>query len=157
MADQPAPEGVTTKLDERTTSATGVVDASPAEVFDFIRRPANHAEISGDHTVRDALKGPDVLGPESRFGMRMRRGVPYRMTSKVVEFDENRVIAWCHLGGHRWRWELEPTDDGTTKVTETFDGTTSRAPILLKLMGLPKGHVSNVANSVANVQKHFAS
>ena len=65
---------------------------------------------------------PEVLGPESRFGMKMSRGVPYRMTSKVVEFDENRVIAWCHFGGHRWRWELEPDGGGATKVTETFDG-----------------------------------
>lgn len=163
MADQPAPAGrpspggITTHLDAKTTSATGLVSATPAAVFDFIRRPANHAIISGDHSVRGVTTGPDVLGPESRFGMKMRRGVPYRMTSRVVEFDEDRVIAWCHLGGHRWRWELEPADDGRTMVTETFDGTTSRAPILLKLMGLPKGHRTNVERSVANVQEHFAS
>lgn len=163
MADHPATapnqnaRDITTTLDEKTASATGIVDASPADVFDFIRRPANHAEISGDGSVRGSRSGADVLGPESRFRMTMRRGVPYRMSSKVVEFDENRVIAWCHFGGHRWRWELEPTDDGKTKVTETFDGTTSRAPIVLKLMGLPKGHVPNVEKSIANVQRHFAS
>ena len=89
--------------------------------------------------------------------MNMRRGLPYRMTSRVVEFDEDRVIAWCHLGGHRWRWELEPTGDGQTKVTETFDGTTSRVPFVLRVLGYPKGHVSNLASSVANVRKHFAS
>lgn len=157
MADEPASKRITTRLDERTASASGVVDASPAEVFDFIRRPGNHAEISGDGTVRDSRGGPEVLGPESRFGMKMRHGVPYRMTNRVVEFDEDRVIAWRHLGGHRWRWELEPSGDGATKVTETFDGTTSRLPILLKLMGLPEGHVENVEKSVANVQAHFAS
>jgi hypothetical protein len=157
MATSDTPEGVTTNLDENTASATGVVNASPAEVFDFIRRPANHAEISGDHTVRDSLAGPDQLGPESRFGMKMKAGVPYRIKSKVVEFDENRVIAWCHLGGHRWRWELEPVDDGTTKVTETFDMSTSKFPPALRVMGYPNGHVANVAKSVANVQKHFAS
>jgi hypothetical protein len=157
MADEPAPEGVTTNLDKNTASASGVVDASPAEVFDFIRRPANHPEISGDHTVRGALQGPDELGPESRFGMKMKAGVRYRIRSKVVEFDENRVIAWCHIGGHRWRWELEPDGGGQTKVTETFDMSTSRFPPALRVMGYPKGHVANVARSVANVQKHFAS
>jgi hypothetical protein len=156
MATSVTPEGVTTNLDKNTASASGVVDASPAEVFDFIRRPANHAEISGDHTVRGTLAGPDELGPESRFGMKMKAGVPYRIKSKVVEFDENRVIAWCHLGGHRWRWELEPVDDGTTRVTETFDMSTSRFPPALRVMGYPKGHVANVAKSVANVQTHFA-
>ena len=157
MAESTPPEGITTTLDDKTASATGIVDASPAEVFDFIRRPANHAEISGDRTVRATIKGPDRLGPESTFSMKMRHGLPYRMTNRVVEYDEERLIAWRHLGGHRWRWEVEPAGDGTTKVTETFDGTTSRVPIVLRLLGLPKGHVSNVANSVANVRKHFAS
>ena len=157
MATSDTPEGVTTNLDKNTASASGIVDASPAEVFDFIRRPANHAAISGDHSVRGTLAGPEELGPESRFGMKMKGGLPYRIKSKVVEFDENRVIAWCHLGGHRWRWELEPTADGTTKVTETFDMSTSRFPPALRMMGYPKGHVPNVAKSVANVQKHFAS
>lgn len=158
MAERSTPEGITTTVDERTASATGLVDASPADVFDYVRRPANHAEISGDDTVRGPIKGPERLGPESRFSMRMRRGpLRYRMTSTVVEFDEDHVIAWRHLGGHRWRWELEPAGGGTTRVTETFDGTTIRAPILLTLMGLPGGHVANVATSVANVRSHFAS
>ena len=34
-----------------TVSATAVVDVPPAEVFEFLRRPVNHAEISGDGTV----------------------------------------------------------------------------------------------------------
>ena len=37
----------------------------------------------------------------------------YRMTSKVVEYEENRRIAWCHLVKNRWRYELEPTEGGT--------------------------------------------
>ena len=36
-----------------TVSSTAVVDAPPAEVFEFLRRPANHAEISGDGSVRE--------------------------------------------------------------------------------------------------------
>ena len=50
------------------------------------------------------------------------------MRSKVVEFEDNRRIAWSHLGGHRWRWEVKPTDDGKTIVTETFDQSTARFP-----------------------------
>ena len=30
--------------------------------------------------------------------------------------------------GDGWRWELEPTGDGKTRVTETFDMSTSKAP-----------------------------
>jgi uncharacterized protein YndB with AHSA1/START domain len=148
---------VSTSVTDDTASATAVVDASPEEVFDFVRRPANHAEISGDRSVRGMTKGPEKLGAGDKFGQRMKVGLPYRMNSKVVEFEENRRIAWCHLGGHRWRWEVEPEGDGRTKVTETFDMTTSRAPFLLRRMGYPKGHEDNVRNSVANVAGHFNS
>jgi len=156
MASISMPDGVTTILERDTVSATGVIDASPSEVFDFIRRPANHAEISGDHSVRGTVKGPELLGPGSRFGMKMKVGVPYRMKSRVVEFDEDRVLAWCHFSGHRWRWELQPTGDGQTQLTETFDLSTAKIPFLLRRMGYPKGHLSNVANSIANVAGQFA-
>ncbi len=156
MASISMPDGVTTILERDTVSATGVIDASPSDVFDFIRRPANHAEISGDHSVRGTVKGPELLGPDSRFGMKMKVGVPYRMKSRVVEFDEDRVLAWCHFSGHRWRWELQPTGDGQTQLTETFDLSTAKIPFMLRRMGYPKGHLSNVANSIANVAGHFA-
>ena len=152
MAD---PEGVTTQLDEDTVSATGVVAASPHEVFEFLRRPANHAALSGDGTVRGVSKGDEVLSDGSKFGMKMKLGVPYRVSSKVVEFEPDRRIAWCHFGGHRWRWELEPVDGGT-KVTETFDLSTAKFPPALRLVGYPKRHRDNVAGSVANLIAHFA-
>ena len=38
-------------------------------------------------------------------------------TNKVVEYEPNRLIAWCHPGKHRWRYELEPVDGGT-RVTQ---------------------------------------
>lgn len=148
-------DGVTTDLHDETVSATGVVDASAKDVFDFIRRPANHAQISGDSTVRANFSGPETLGPNSRFGMSMRFGLPYRITSKVVEFDEDRVIAWCHFSGHRWRWELEPIADGTTRLTETYDQSTAKVRFMLKVMGYPKRHRANVARSMANVVAHF--
>ena len=156
MAPVSLPDGVTTELQKDTVSATAVVDASPSDVFDFIRRPASHPEISGDKSVRGIVKGPELLGPDSRFGMKMKVGVPYRIKSKVVEFDENRILAWSHFSGHRWRWELQSTGGGKTQVTETFDLSTAKIPFMLRRMGYPKGHLSNVANSVANVAGHFA-
>jgi len=44
----------------------------------------------------------------AKFGMKMSFGpVPYFIRSKVVEFEENKRIAWAHFGKHRWRYELE--------------------------------------------------
>jgi hypothetical protein len=47
----------------------------------------------------------------------------------VVEFDEGRRIGWrpAEPGqappGHLWRWELEPIDSSSTRVTHTYDWT----------------------------------
>ncbi|GAB3929362.1 hypothetical protein GCM10029976_028870 [Kribbella albertanoniae] len=136
--------------------ATAVVGADPAEVFDFLRRPVNHSIVSGDRSVQGAMRGPEALAAGDRFGMSMRIGLPYRVTSKVVEFEQDRLIAWCHFFGHRWRWELEPVGPGQTKVRETFDLTTARIPAALRLLGLPRAHSGNVAKSVGNVAKHFS-
>ena len=153
---QQPPEGVSTTLTDTSASASAVVAAAPEAVFDYVRSPANHAEISGDQSVRDRITGPDLLEAESSFRMKMRRGpIPYRMKSTVVEFDRNRVIAWAHLGGHRWRWAFEPHPSGGTKVTETYDQSTARIPAVVKVMGYPKGHLANVARSVGNVVEHF--
>ncbi len=158
MAEQQTPEGVTVDQTRDTISATVEVPATaPADVFEFIRRPANHAEISGDRSVRKAIKGPEVLGEGDRFGMDMKVGVPYRMTSQVKEFVPGEKIAWGHIGGHRWRWEVEATADGGTRVTETFDLSTAKFPPGLRLVGMPGRHRANVARSVANVRDHFAS
>lgn len=157
MADPDVPEGVTVDQDRDTVSATTVVPAPPAEVFDFIRRPANHPLISGDATVKGTTSGPELLGEGDRFGMSMKLGVPYRMSSQVKEFVHGTKIAWAHIGGHRWRWELEPTAEGQTKLTETFDLSTAKVPPALRLVGFPGRHEGNVARSVANVRDHFAS
>ena len=148
---------VQTELTSTTVSATTTVDAPPEEVFEFLRRPANHPLISGDSSVKGTTTGPEVLSLNDRFGMSMKIGVPYRITNKVVEFEQDRRIAWCHVFGHRWRWQVEPAGEGRSRVTETFDLSTARVPGALRLMGYPKGHEKNVASSVANVAAHFAS
>lgn len=150
-------DAITTTVDGHTASASAVVDAPPAEVFDYLRRPANHAEISGDGSVRGTTSGPEVLALGDRFGMNMKIGMPYRVRSKVVEFEDGRRIAWCHFGRHRWRWEVEPTDDGRTRVTETFDQSTSLAPFVLRAAGYPKRHEPNVEKSVRNVVERFSA
>lgn len=148
---------VQTSVGSDSVSASAVVDAPPAAVFDFIRRPANHPIISGDASVKGITSGPEQLSLGDRFGMSMKVGLPYRITNKVVEFEPDRRIAWCHMFGHRWRWQVEDAGNGKSKVTETFDLSTARFPPALKLMGYPRGHEKNVAASVANVVAHFAS
>ena len=98
----------------------------PADaIFDVLASPAGHVEMDGSGTVRGVASGPERLRDGARFRMKMKLGVPYQMSSTVREFEENRRIAWAHVGGHRWRYELEEVDGGT-RVTESFDWSTSR-------------------------------
>jgi uncharacterized protein YndB with AHSA1/START domain len=105
----------------KSVSVERVVAASPEKIFDVLADPAEHPVIDGSGTVRDTRgAAPARLSLGAKFGMSMRIGIPYAITNTVVEFEEGRRIAWRHIGGHRWRYELEPVDGGT-RVRETYD------------------------------------
>jgi hypothetical protein len=139
-----------------TVSASADVAATPHDVFEVLRRPANHAAFSGDGSVQGVMKGPDALELGDQFGMQMRvLGIPYRVTSKVVDYEPDHRIVWCHFGGHQWQWTVDP--DGTgSRVTLTYDQSTARFPPALRLFGYPERHRDNVERSVANVAAHFS-
>ncbi|WP_193607543.1 SRPBCC family protein [Nocardioides lijunqiniae] len=111
-------------------SARTTIDAPPSAVFAILADPQQHPRIDGSGTVRGTVSGPDRLTLGSEFGMKMQNGAPYKITNKVVEHEPDRLIAWRHKGLHRWRYELAPTDDGGTQVTETWD--ISRYPGLVE-------------------------
>ncbi|MDN5749967.1 MAG: SRPBCC family protein, partial [Pseudonocardia sp.] len=79
----------------RTVTASAVVAAAPAEVFALIADPHRHHEFDGSGTVRGATSGPERLALGDRFGMDMRITLPYRITNRVVEFEQDRLIGWC--------------------------------------------------------------
>jgi uncharacterized protein YndB with AHSA1/START domain len=130
---------------KRQVSASRTINASPEDIFAIISNPTKHCEIDGSGTVQGETFGPDQLTGEGQsFGMKMKfNGLPYRIKSTVKEYDENRLIAWAHFGRHRWRWELEPVDDGTV-VTETFDWSTALSPKSIEIMGYPKRHQASM-------------
>ena len=88
-------------------------------------------DFDGSKTIQGNISGPAKLELGSKFGMQMKLGIKYRILNTVVEFEENRRIAWRHLGRWRWRYELRPITPNQTEVTETFDGTTSISQLWL--------------------------
>ncbi|MBF4161193.1 SRPBCC family protein [Nocardioides acrostichi] len=102
-------------------TGTLTIDAPPDKVFAILADPRQHSRIDGSGTVLDSVTGPKRLTLGSEFSMSMKQGVPYTIKNKVVEFDEGRTIAWRHIGLHRWRYQLAPTDSGACVVTETWD------------------------------------
>ena len=129
---------------EQQVSVSRVINATPEAIFEILVDPARHSEIDGSGTVQQLRGDTDRLELGAKFGMDMKLGfLPYKISNTVVEFEENRLIAWAHFGKHRWRYELEPVegDDGpATKVTETFDWSTATVPKAIELMGYPKKH-----------------
>lgn len=115
----------------KNRSATTSIEAPPSAVFAILADPRQHARIDGSGTVKAIVDGPDRLELGSEFGMDMKKGAAYKMKNKVVEFETDRLIAWRHVGLHRWRYELSPTNGGGTQVTETWD--LSRYPLPARL------------------------
>jgi hypothetical protein len=134
--------------------------AAPAEnVFAALADPSTHAVIDGSDAlllvnagtpVRRLRAGSVFVTPMSRRLRRLTRVdiiqvavamlVRGRMRNTVVEFDENRRIAWRNFGRHVWRYELQAADDTNgpkTLVRETFDYATNLAPWLLEWAGFP--------------------
>lgn len=109
-------------MTSREISASTTIDAPPSVVFDILSDPRQHARIDGSGSVGNVIDAPDRLRAKGdAFSVHMKIVVPYKITNKVVEYETDRRIAWRHFGAHRWRYVLEPTDDGGTTVTETFD------------------------------------
>jgi uncharacterized protein YndB with AHSA1/START domain len=126
----------------RCRSAQIVINADPATVFDVLADPAQHPLFDGSGTVKGRMSGPPRLYLGARFAMRMRWGAPYFIRSRVVDYEEDRRIAWRHPLRHIWRYELEPADAGT-QVTESFDYGQSPAAAAYERAGIPdKNHTS---------------
>lgn len=138
---------------ERQVSVSRVIDAPPERIFSVLTDPNQHPVIDGSGTVRAVRGEPEQLELGSRFGMRMKMGLPYLIGNKVVEFEPDRRIAWCHLGRHRWRYELTPTDGGT-EVTETFDWSTARSPRFIELLGYPDKHPASMEATLKRLDAH---
>ena len=121
-------------------SVERVILAPPEQVFALLADPRRHQEFDGSGTVRDAVDGPERLSKGAVFGMNMHIGAGYSMTNTVVEFEQDRRIAWqprptnavasLLIGGRIWRYELEPVPGGT-RVRETWDISRERIPPLL--------------------------
>jgi hypothetical protein len=104
----------------RCRSTSIVINADPTTIFDVLADPAQHGLFDGSGTVKGQLSGPPRLYLGARFAMRMHMVAPYLIRSRVVEYEEDRKLAWRHPMRHIWRYELEPVDGGT-EVTESFD------------------------------------
>jgi uncharacterized protein YndB with AHSA1/START domain len=117
-------------MDSDSVSVERVIPATPEAIFQLLANASEHPRFDGSGTLQSAEEAPGQLNLGSTFGMSMRTGLPYSMVNEVVEYEENRRIAWrpnvqgllgrLAPGGRVWRYELAPADGGT-RVRETWD------------------------------------
>ena len=139
----------------KVVSRTREIKAPAQTIFDLLADPRRHHEIDGSGSVQAAqMNAPDRLSLGAKFGMNMKIGLPYRITNTVVEFEEGRQIGWRHFGGHVWRYILEPTETGTI-VTEQFDWTNNRLPLMLKVMNAIENNAKSMEKTLENLARRF--
>jgi uncharacterized protein YndB with AHSA1/START domain len=143
-------------------SVERVIPATPEAIFDLIADASRHPDIDGSGTVKQVKAGAPVrLSAGSTFGMSMHMGVRYSMVNTVVEFEDNRRMAWKtapgglvgrFVGGRLWRYELEPVDGGT-RVTESWDISGDHQRVFLRMGGLAEKTRSNMESSLARIEQ----
>jgi len=142
-------------VDGYTVASERVLPGPPAAIFAVVADASRHIQFDGSGQLRGVKPGaPERLSLGSTFGMSMHMGAGYSMTNTVIEFEENRRIAWQatlagwpgrFLGGRIWRYELEPVDGGT-RVRESWDISRDHQRIFLR-------HGKVAAATWANLEK----
>jgi hypothetical protein len=139
--------------DRCSASVERVIHAPASAIFELLADPAGHERIDGSGSVRGARGGSKQLSLGDTFSVRMRIGLPYVSSNKVIEFEENRRIAWQQtLGRQIWRYELTPVEGGTL-VRETFDGSKYLGRPLLGVLGVIPKHRVNMARTLDRIEE----
>jgi len=116
-----------TSHEQQIASSTLEIAAPAATIFELIADPSHQPAWDGNANLGEAPEGQRVHAVGDVFSMALTTGAIRE--NRVVEFNEGRLIAWlpAPVGepapGHLWRWELEPIDEQTTRVTHTYDWT----------------------------------
>jgi uncharacterized protein YndB with AHSA1/START domain len=143
-------------------SVKRLVPAPPEAVFDLLADASRHIELDGSGQLRGVTPDvPERLSLGATFGMTMHMGMGYTMTNTVIEFEENRRIAWKatiagfmgrFLGGRIWRYELAPSEVGTT-ITESWDISEDLQRFFLRSDKVTGATRDNITRSLARVEE----
>jgi hypothetical protein len=128
-------------MEGHVVSVSKVIDAPASSLFAVVADAGRHHDIDGSGSVVKLKSGTSQqLSLGATFGMSMKLGVPYSMTNTVIEFEQDKVIAWKTvlsgplgrlIGGRIWRYQFQ-TADGGTEVTETWDISQDKQRFFLK-------------------------
>ncbi|MFZ0995371.1 MAG: SRPBCC family protein [Candidatus Dormiibacterota bacterium] len=131
-----------------TVSVTRTIEAPAGRIFALITDPAMHLPLDGSGMLRPGVEAAAVSGVGDVFRMSMHNDEmgDYEMENQVVEYEQDRRIAWqpvmvsasrpedqAAIGNsarQRWGYVLVPAGSRATEVTEFYD--CSRSPDWLR-------------------------
>jgi len=137
-------------MDGDRISVERIIDAPADTIFALIADAGKHPLFDGSGTVNHTTAPSVPLSTGSVFSMRMRGRretlfLPYTMRNTVIEFEQDRQIAWQTtalkgwIGGRIWRYVLSPTEtDARTLVREEWDISRDKQSSLLRRGDMPK-------------------
>jgi len=148
-------------------STERIIATPPEAIFDLIADASRHPDIDGSgHVKQVKAGGPERLSEGSTFGMSMHMGIGYSMVNTVIEFEDNRRIAWQAqlsgflgkwIGGRIWRYELEPVEGGT-RVRESWDISRDHQKAFLRRSSkLAEETRSNMDKTLARIEELTAA
>jgi hypothetical protein len=147
-------------MDGNVVSVERVIAAPASELFAIVADTTRHPEIDGSGAVVKPKAGsPSQLRLGATFGMSMKAGVPYSMSNTVIEFEQDRRIAWKtvlsgflgrFLGGRIWRYEFEPVEGGTL-VRESWDISLDKQGTFLRRGKLPSMTAESMTKTLARL------
>jgi uncharacterized protein YndB with AHSA1/START domain len=118
--------------------------AAPAhQIFTLLADAGRHREFDGSGTVRGTRAPSRPLRLGTVFGMAMHAKVGYRTRNTVIEYEQDRLIAWQTvglkglIGGRAWRYQLTEVPEGTL-VAETWDISADKQRVLLRRTKMPQ-------------------
>jgi hypothetical protein len=139
----------------RSISVSRLIHAPASTIFELLADPRQHVLLDGSGSVSSVKSAPKRLALGSTFSMHMKMGVGYVTRNRVVEFDENRCIAWHHFSLFIWRYELYAVDSGTL-VTETFNYDKPWALAIIA-MGFPERNRSAMEGTLERLEAAVTS
>ncbi len=148
-------------MDGYVVSTERVIPAPAEVIFDLVADPARHPDIDGSGTVKKVKSEGGRLGLGDTFGMSMHMGIGYSMANTVIEFEENRKIAWQtrlpgflggFIGGRIWRYEFEPVTGGT-RVTESWDISEDHQRAFLKMGKVAESTKSSMDKTLGRLEE----
>lgn len=147
-------------MDGNTVTVEQNIAAAPGEVFALLSDASRHQAFDGSGTLRGAGNDSAPLREGSVFGMSMRWGVAYSTVNTVIEYEQDRRIAWQTtasgplrhvIGGRIWRYELEPAEGGT-RVRESWDLSQDKQRLLIRRSSIPAATEQSMVRTLERIE-----